>query len=73
MIAITNSAGTFRGDGSPTDSHWQGHDPSKPNAEDFNPNYVGVALRVNWTGLEPYDPALAMADEEAASGSNPDA
>ena len=71
-VAITNAAGTFRGDGSPTDSHWQGHDPSKPNAEDFNPNYVGVALRVNWTGLEPYDPALAMADEEAASGSNPD-
>ena len=68
-IAVTNLA---TGDPGLLDFEWTGHDPTKPDGEDFNQKYVGVSLRVVYTFLEEYDPALAMADEEAASGSNPD-
>lgn len=70
-IAVTNIA-TARGTGA-LDFEWTGHDPNHSNGEGFKKRYVGVSLRVVYTTLEEYDAALAMADEEAASGSNPDA
>jgi hypothetical protein len=68
-IAVTNLS---TGDPGLLDFEWTGHNPAHPDGEDFNQKYVGVSLRVVYTFLEEYDPALAMADEEAASGSNPD-